>query len=447
MRTIAILGAGLVTEPLADYFIDRPDYRVVMATRTVSKAEQIIGGRPQAVAVAWTADQHDALERIVADADLVASMIPPTMHIPVAEACLRHDVPLVTTSYISPEMAALDAEARDKGLLLLNEIGEDPGLDHMGAMRMIDQIHAEGGKVIALHSYGAGLPSFADNRNPFGYKFSWSPRGVMLAARTSAAYLERGERVDAPGERLFDHHWLVDIEGLGTFETYPNRDSTRYLPHFGLDESVTLYRGLLRFVGWSNTMRALGTLGLLEGEPVRDFEGTTYRQFTASLIGLTDTGADISDVREAVARHLGLDTKADVMERLGWLGLFDEAPVAVGSGANVDVLVDLMLRRMSYGPGEKDMIIVHDEITAEIDDRRERRLSTLVVEGIPNGRSAMSRAVSWPAAIASRLILEGKIEATGVQMPTVKEIYEPVLAELEELGFRFEHRTRPCDDS
>ncbi len=435
LSKVAILGAGLVSKPLADYLMDRCKFQVVMATRTVSKAEAIIAGRPLGTAVAWTADQHDALDRLVQEVDLVVSMIPPTMHIPVAQACLRHAKHLVTTSYISPQMQALDSEAQERGVLLLNETGEDPGIDHMGAKQLIDDVMHERGRVSSLTSYGAGLPSFRYNRNPLGYKFSWSPRGVMLAAQTAAAYLEEGRTVEVPAEQLFDHHWLVDIEGLGTFETYPNRDSVRYLPHFGLDEDVSLYRGLLRFVGWSNTMRSLIALNLLEAQEVKDFSGMTYRALTASLIGKSRA------TLENVADFLKVDPKAEVLARLQWLGLFDDTPITVARGANVDVLVDLMLKKMSYGPGETDMIIVHDEIVAEFADHRERRLSTLCVEGIPNGDSAMSRAVSLPAAIATRLILQGEIHVTGVQMPTLPEIYRPVLAELETLGFKFQHRT------
>ena len=435
MKKVAILGAGFVSKPLADYLMDRCNFQVVMATRTASKAEAIIAGRPLGVAMAWTADQHEALDRLVQEVDLVVSMIPPTMHIPVAQTCLRHAKHLITTSYISPEMEALDSEAKERGVLLLNEIGEDPGIDHMGAMRMIDDVKNEGGRVTSLASYGAGLPSFQSNRNPLGYKFSWSPRGVMLAAQTAAAYLKDGVTVEVPAEQLFEHHWLVDIEGLGTFETYPNRNSLRYVSHFGLDDDVSLYRGLLRFVGWSNTMRSLIALNLLEREEVKDFSGMSYRGLTGSLIG----GSEATP--ENVADFLKVDHKAEVLARLQWLGLFDDAQITVARGANVDVLVDLMLKKMSYGPGETDMIIVHDEIVAEYTDRRERRLSTLCVEGVPDGDSAMSRAVSLPAAIAARLILQGEIDATGVQMPTLPEIYKPVLAELETMGFKFQHRT------
>ncbi len=436
MKKVAILGAGLVTKPLADYLLDRCHYEVVMATRTPAKAERIIAGRGGGKALAWTSDQHDALDKIAQEVDLIVSMIPPTMHIPVAQACLRHKKPLVTTSYISPEMQGLDEEAKEKGVLLLNELGEDPGLDHMGAKQMIDEVTKEGGKVTALTSYGAGLPSFEHNRNPFGYKFSWSPRGVMLAAQSFAGYLKEGEVIEVPAEQLFSHHWLVDIEGLGTFETYPNRHCLRYLPYFGLEKEGSLYRGLLRFTGWCNTMKALIALNLLEGTKVQDFSGQSYLQFTSSLVGKKD------GTLEDVAAFLKQEPNSDVMKRLKWLGLFEETPVVVKKGANVDVLVDLMLKKMSYAPGEKDMILVHDQIIAEFGERREKRLSTLRVEGIPHGDSAMSRAVSLPAAISVRRILEGELKLSGVHMPTLSEIYQPILDELAaDFDFHFQHQT------
>ncbi len=434
MKQVAILGAGLVVKPLADYLLDRAGYRVLMATRTVARAEVIIAGHSNGRALAWTTEDLEGLEGIVRESDLVVSMIPPTLHIPVAEACLRNGKPLVTTSYISPQMQALDEQAKKNGVLLLNEIGEDPGMDHMGAKQMIDEVVRKGGRVRSLTSYGAGLPSFESNRNPMGYKFSWSPRGVMMAAQTAAAYLKNGEVVEVPAAELFDHHWLVDIEGLGSFETYPNRSSLRYRSHFGLDGKASLYRGLLRFVGWCSTMKSLIALNLLDSTKDRDFAGLSYREFTASVMGKPRGD------REDVAAFLGLSLKSDTMERLGWLGLFDESPLALDRGANVDVIVDLMVKKMSYSPGEKDMIIVHDEIEVEFPGRQEKHLSTMMVEGVPHGDSAMSRAVSLPAAIASRLILEGKIDLNGVQMPMLTEIYEPVLKELEEHTFTFRHQ-------
>jgi len=437
MKKVAVLGAGLVTGPLVHYLLDECDYEVVVATRTPRRATEIIGGRRKGRAITWLSVQQDVLDNLVQEVDLVVSMIPPTMHIPVAEACLRHRKPLVTTSYISPEMQALDAEARERGVILLNEVGEDPGLDHMGAKSMIDQARREGGRVTSLASYGAGLPSFEHNRNAVNYKFSWSPRGVMLAAQTPAEYLVKGEVVQVPAKDLFGHHWLVDVEGLGTFETYPNRSCLRYLPHFDLEENASLYRGLLRFVGWCNFMKSLIALNYLDDGETHDLSGKTFREFTARLINKPDASTD------SLSAFLGVSERDDSIKRLKWLGIMDDTEIPMDSGANVDVIINLMLARMSYLPGETDMIIVHDEIVVEFDDRKERRTSTLHVEGDPQGHSAMSRAVSLPAATAAQLILEGKLDLTGVQMPLRSELYEPILENLGKLGFNFSHRTLP----
>lgn len=443
MKKVAVLGAGMVTKPMIDYFLDQCHYAVIIATRTKDKATGIIHGRPHGHAIHWEIQDEAVLDRLVRDVDLVVSMIPPFLHIPVAQACLRHGKSMVTTSYVSPEMAALHAEAEQAGVLLLNEIGEDPGLDHMGAKQMIDEVHQEGGKVISLMSYGAGLPAFEFNRNPFGYKFSWSPKGVLLAATSPAAYVRRGERVDVAGDRLFDSHWLVDLDGIGTFETYPNRDSTRYVAGFGLDPDVTLFRGILRFPGWCNTMREFQRIGLLDNTEARDYSGSTYARFTAELLGIAAT----DDLEDEVAQKLERHVKDDLIKRMKWLGLFARRRIPLARGTRVDLLVQLMLTRMSYEPGERDMVVVHDEIVAEVDGHRERRSSSLVLTGTPFGDTAMSRAVSLPAAIASRLILEGGITTKGVQMPMLPEIYRPVLDELKVQEIEFTHRTTTLDET
>ena len=436
MKKIAVLGAGFVTKPAVDYFIDRCGYEVIVTSLKKSEAEKIIGGRPAGRAIAWTINQLDLLDSLVGEVDLVMSMIPPLMHIPVAEACLKHRKNMVTTSYISPRMDALNEDSRNRDILILNEIGEDPGLDNMRAKQMIDQVKAQGGKVTSLTSYGAGLPAFEHNNNPFGYKFSWSPKGVILAAQTPAAYLKNGEKVEVSARDLFDHHWLVDLEGVGSFETYPNRDCTKYLKCFELNNDVSLYRGILRFTGWCNTMSGLADLNLFDTTHEKDFEGKTYAQFTASLIS-----EDCSEnILHKTANFLKIKDNSDLTKKLKWLGLFDNQKIALFKGTNADILVDLMMRKLSYGALEKDMVIVHAEILAEFSNHREKRVSTLLVKGEPGGDSAMSRAVSLPAAIASKLILEGKIKAKGVQRPTLPEIYQPVLKEMGDFGYSFVHK-------
>ncbi len=441
MKRVAVLGAGMVCKPMIDYFLDHCRYGVVMATRTKDKALRIIDGRPHGHAVHWEFGDNLILNRLVNDVDIVVSMIPPTLHIPVAEACLRHGRNLVTTSYISPQMMELHPQALERDVLLLNECGEDPGLDHMSSKRMIDHAHKEGGRVESLISFGAGLPSFEANRNPFGYKFSWSPKGVLLAANSAAAYLRRGERVVVASEDLMARHWFVDIADVGTFETYPNRDSTRYKDAFKLDDEATLFRGILRFPGWCNTLHALKGLGLLDDSKKHDLTHATYTGLLASQAGLEER----DDMRRVVCEALGLEERNDIIKRMKWLGLFDKRTIPLSEGSAADVLTHLMLRKLSYEKGERDMVIIHDEIVVEKDGHREKRTSTMITEGTPFGDTAMSRAVALPAAIATRLILEGKVAARGVQLPTLRELYKPILEELPLWDIDFEHRTSTLD--
>ena len=440
MKKVAIVGAGWMTKPLVDYLMERCGYFVIVANRTPSKAEDVIAGRSGGKAVRWSTDEPRILDEVVREADLAISMVPKPVHIHVARACLRHGKHMLTTAYEIPELVALDEEARQKGVLILNELGEVPGMDHMGTQMVLDEIRQEEGRVIRLNSYGSGLPAFEFNRNPMGYKFSWDPRTVFAAAQTPGAYLEKGKKIEVPGDKLFEHFWLVDIEGLGTFESYPNKDVEKYVEPFGLDrENVSFYRGLLRFSGYCNNMRHMLALGLFDSERERSFEGMSYRQLMASLVGAAPT----DDVESAVAQYLGLDSLADIIHRLNWLGLFEDRSIAISKGTCLDVLLGRMLARRSYEPHERDMILLHVDVLAEFPGgRRERRLATMRVEGIPNGESAMSRAVALPAAIAARLVLEGEIQASGARMPpNLPELHKPVLEELATFGYEFKRRT------
>lgn len=435
-----VLGTGYVVKPLVDYFIDKCKYEVLVASRDNNHSGLIIAGRALGERVLWHATPpYDELNKMIEGIDLVVSMLPPHMHVIVAKVCLKHQVNMVTTSYASPEMNALDEEAKKAGIIILNELGEDPGIDHMGAMQMITHVKKEGGQIISFKSYGSGIPSFEHNNNPYGYKFSWSPEGLLKAAQTPAVYIRDGKRIEVSGKDLFDNSWLVDVDGLGTFETYPNRDSTNYIKDYGLENISDFYRGLLRHPGYCNSIQSLKDLDLLSEECSHDLQGVTYRQFTASLVGADED----TDIRQAVADKLKLKVSSDIIKQLQWLGLFDDEPVPVSKGTNADVLLGLMRKKMVYEDHEKDMIIIHIEAIVEFDNRVEKRMSTMKVEGRPFGHSAMARAVSLPAAIASRLIIEGSIRAKGVLKPITKEIYKPVLAELAENGYKFEFKTFP----
>ncbi len=437
MKKVLTLGAGRVSKPLVDYFIDTCGYQVTLADMDVSRAETIVAGRSLGTAVRWTDDQETLLDRLVGECDIAVAIVPSMIHPTVARACLKHGKHMVTASFESPSIRALDTEAKDKGILILNENGEDPGLDHLGTQMLLDEIHAEGGRVVSLRSFGSGIPSFKHNNNPMGYKFSWDPRQLLRSAMEAAVYYERGKPVSVGSGEIFDKHWLLDIEGLGTFEAYPNRDCTKYIEPFGLDEDASFYRGTLRYSGYCNTLRALIALGLLDSKDEIDLKGQSFRGFTAGLIGCSAP----ENLEGAMAKHLAVDDNADIINRLRWLGLFEDRPIPFEKGSRSDVLLQRMMEKMSYAPHESDMIIVHIEVEAEFADRREKRFATLVKEGIPFGDSAMSRAVGLPTAMATELILEGDVQGSGVQMPpTLPGFYKVILERLAPFGFEFKRR-------
>lgn len=433
-KKILVLGAGMVVKPAVDYFLDKCNYHVTIATRTVSKAHKIIGGRENTTVIQWDAADFEKLDKMVPESDLVVNFIPPAYQVESTKICIKHKKHMIHTDFTIPEVTAMDGEAKKAGVIILNEIGEDPGIDHMGIKKSLDEIKRKGGKVISLDSYGAGLPSFEDNRNPFGYKFSWNPKGLMKSAMASGEYIREGKIIEA--KNLFDHFRIVDLEGLGTFETYPNRTCAVYKEPYGLDDNVSFYRGLLRFTGWCNTIRKFMKLNLLDYSTVNNYEKQTYNEFLSRLVNSSKEGA------EAIANYLNLETNDDFINKLRWLGFFEDKQIAIDKGSNVDVLVDLMLKKMSYEPHEKDMAMIHDDIIVDFNGKREKWSSTMVVNGISGGDSAMARAVSLPVAISTRLILEGKITLRGSVLPIYPEIYNPVLEELEEYGIKYSHRKR-----
>ncbi len=439
MKKVLLLGAGHVAQPLVDYLIEKCGHDVTIAARTVSKAEKIISGRPQGRPVPWASQEEDKLDGLIAKHDAVINMIPKAHHVMVAKLCLKHRKDMVTTSYEIPPIKELDAQARERGILILNELGEDPGMDHYATQTLLDDIKAEGGKVIAIRSYGSGLPSFKFNNNPMGYKFSWEPKGVFLAAQVPAMYLVEGKPVHVDGDKLFENVEMVDVAGLGTFEAYPNKNVTRYLKPYGLPKDVSFYRGLLRFSGYCGNMRNFIKLGVLNDKEKLNWKGKTYRDFTASLIG-----AKPSDkIEEETAKFLEVDGLSDIMLRLKWLGFFSDEAISRDKGSVLDVFVEIMVKKLSYAPGETDMTIIHVDILAEFPGgKKEHRTCTMVADGEPNGESAMSKAVGLSPAIAAQFIFEGKIKEKGVHMPpSLPYLYKPFMKELAGYGFEFRKST------
>jgi saccharopine dehydrogenase (NADP+, L-glutamate forming) len=438
MKKVLVLGAGLVAGPLVKYLLEQPEFQVTVADMEEGRAAKLVAGHPRGQAAVLDIGQRNVLAAAIGRADLVVSMVPYTFHPLVAELAVEQGKPVVTASYVSPAMQALDARAKDRGVILLNELGLDPGIDHMEAMRIIHEVHEDGGSVLAFTSYCGGLPAPEANTNPFGYKFSWSPRGVLLASKNSARFLKDGRIVTIPAEDLFAKPEVIGIAGLGDFEGYPNRDSVTYREAYGIPEARTVFRGTLRYPGWCETVRKMVELGLLD-DTRKDRSGATFRGLMRELTG---AGAG-TETRAAVAAKLRLEPGSAVIARLDWLGLFDENPLPVAKGSALDNLTALMIDKLSYGEGERDMIVLQHEFLARTGSgRTERIVSTLIDYGLPGGDSSMSRTVGLPAAIGARLILEGRIGLTGVRVPVHPEIYGPILDDLETLGVRFEEKRR-----
>ncbi len=442
MRKILVLGAGLVAGPLVRYLLAQEGFRVTVADQVVSKARALVAGAANGVAEQLDVSDETRLDALIASHDLSVSLLPYDYHPLVARLCVEHEKPMVTASYVKEEMRSLDGRARAAGVILLNEIGVDPGLDHMSAMRVIDRIRDAGGELVSFSSYCGGLPAPESNDNPFGYKFSWSPRGMILAGKNPARYLEDGEVVEIPGEELFAYHWPVEISGFGVLEGYPNRDCLPYIETYGIQGVEGMFRGTLRYPGWSATMKRIAELGLLDETERPGLSGLTCAGFLRTLIGESE---EPGSLEEEVADSLGVDPDARVISNLRWLGFFDDEPLPQGVKSPLDVLAARMLEKMQYAPGQRDLLVMQHEFLAQYTNRRERITSTLIDYGIPHGDTSMSRTVGLPAAIATTLVLRGRIGLTGVQIPVRKEIYAPVLVELETLGITFHEKIEVID--
>lgn len=434
MKKVLVLGAGLVAKPLVDYLAALADTKLTVADLVLAKAETLTAEHQNANAIGLDVHDEAALSALVRDHDIAVSLLPGDEHPRVARLCLEHGRSMSTASYVTPEMKEMDAEVAAKGLTFINECGVDPGMDHMSAMRIIHDAHDRGGQVISFRSYCGGLPAPEANTNPIGYKFSWAPQGVLGAAISNARYLRNGEVVEVPGDELFREPEIVELPGLGRFEGYPNRDSTPYVGIYDIQEAETLFRGTLRNERHCAAWYPWVKLGLFGKDSRDDLEGLTYSGFMRSVLGTTQ------EPKEALSMKLGLSANDPAIANLEWLGLFEDEPIPLTHGSNADILATRMLEKCAYDDGERDMIVMQHEFLIRYDNRDEHVYSSLVEYGIPGGDSAMARTVGIPLAIATSMVLGGRISDRGVVTPVKPEIYNPILDELEGMGISFDDR-------
>lgn len=439
MQSVLVLGAGLVSKPLVEYLLNK-GHQVKVASRTVSKAEALIKGHANGVAEAFNVKDDEHLEKLISECDAAVSLLPYIYHVKIARLCIKHKKHLVTTSYVNDAMKALDEDFKAAGTISLNEIGLDPGIDHMSAVKIIREVEQKGGKITSFKSCCGGLPAMQHNNNPFGYKFSWSPRGVVMAGKNNGQFLEDGEIVFIPGKNLFKEYTILDVEGVGAYEAYTNRNALPYKALYGLKDATTVFRGTLRNIGWCYTMKKAQELGLFDDSPREDLKGLTYKDMMLKLIEIEDS----FDIIEETALFLNIDPHCSVMKKFEWLGLFDEEPLPEENNV-MDMFCDVLMKKLAMDKDELDLIVLHHQFIVDYGDKQEYISSTLTGTGIPGGDSAMSRMVSLPAAIGVDMILQGKIKLPGVHIPVKPEIYEPVLQELEEMGIKFVEKIKPID--
>jgi alpha-aminoadipic semialdehyde synthase len=439
---VLVLGSGMVAPPLVHYLSRFNGLHVTVASNDVESAERIVKGRRSSVAIQLDVADRTELRNLVRAHDVVVSLLPPSMHVDVARLCIAERRHLVTTSYVSDEMAALHGEARAAGVTILNEVGLDPGIDHLLAMRVINEAAQRGGKLVSFVSHCGGLPAPEASGNPFGYKFSWSPRGALSAGLNGARFKQNGQIVEyAPGTIFKEAVPTVFLPGFRC-EVLANRDSLKYAELYGVSSAHTFFRGTLRFQGWSMVLDALTRLGLLDNKPSKLFEPgaprISWRKVVATL--LPDFAG--YDVEGAVLRHLGLaetgkEEQARAVETaMTWLGLFSDKLYVAQKGTSLDALCDLMLSKMQYADGERDLVLLkHMFVIQEADGTETKQTSTLVAYGDERG-SAMSRLVGVPAAIATKLILDEHIIRRGVLAPVTPDIYYPLLSRLQQDGIK-----------
>jgi saccharopine dehydrogenase-like NADP-dependent oxidoreductase len=422
MKQILLFGAGKSATSLIRYLVHLTatrQWQLVVAESSLALAESKLKNAPYTRAVELRVENEEARTALIQQADIVISLLPPALHYQIALSCLAAGKHLLTASYVDPALHALERQIGDSGLLFLCEMGLDPGIDHMSAMQMISAIRANGGQIQSFHSHTGGLVAPESDDNPWHYKISWNPRNVVLAGSAGAQYLENGKIVTVPYEHLFSSTGEITLPATGPLSWYPNRDSLSYIPVYGLKEADTFIRTTLRYPVYCQAWKAIVSAGLTDDrQPLAG--ALTYAAWSESILPHTD------------------DVNRPLFE---WLGLFDNTPIPSTARSSADVLQYLLETRLAMSPQDRDMIVMQHEITYKRSGRSHTEKSTLIVKGEDSSHTAMARTVGLPLGIAARLILEGRIGLTGLHIPILPEIYDPVLHELEQLGIRFTHTT------
>lgn len=437
MSKILIIGAGRSSSSLITYLLSHAKangWQITIADANKAAVEaKIANYLENATAVEFDVTNAQLREKLISHADFVISMLPAFMHGDVARDCVKLGKHLATASYVSAEMKELDAEARQKQILLLNECGLDPGIDHASAMKVIDHIKSIGGKITGFKSFCGGLVAPESNDNPWGYKFSWNPRNVILAGQGTAQFIENGNLKFIPYNRIYTQTETIEMDGYGKFDGYANRDSISYKEPYGLTDTTTMLRGTLRMPGYCKAWNVFVKLGLTDDSyKIRNADSMTYTQLLESFL---PDGTASTKVK--LMAFMGTEMDEEVMHKLEYLELFSNKPITMKEGSPAELLQHLLEEKWLLKPGDKDMIVMQHQFEYQLNGAYKQLNSSLVVIGDDEIHTAMAKTVGLPLAITVKNFLTGKFSLYGVQIPIVKEIYEPMLEELESLGVTF----------
>ncbi|KAF2253961.1 Saccharopine dehydrogenase [Trematosphaeria pertusa] len=446
-HSVLLLGAGFVTRPTAE-ILGNSGIKVTVACRTLQRAQSLAKGIKNATAISLDVNNDDALDAEVAKVDVVISLIPYTHHATVIKSAIRKKKHVVTTSYVSPAMMELDAQAKEAGITVMNEIGLDPGIDHLSAVLTIDEVHKAGGKILSFKSYCGGLPAPESSDNPLGYKFSWSSRGVLLALRNAAKYYKDGKVVEIEGPELMAEAKPYFIYPGYAFVAYPNRDSTPYKERYNIPEAQTIVRGTLRYQGFPEYIKCLVDIGFLSEEPkdfLKEGEKRTWKDATAKIIGATsDKEEDIIWAISSRTKFKDTEEKERILDGLRWIGLFSDEQITP-RGNPLDTLCATLEQKMQYEEGERDFVMLQHKFEIENKDgSKEIRTSTLAEYGDPKGYSAMAKLVGVPCAVAVQQVIDGTIKEKGILAPMSPEICAPLMKTLtDKYGIAFKEKSIP----
>ena len=445
MRNILIIGAGRSASSLIQYLLNKSDeerLHVTIGDLSLELAQHKTKSHHNATAIALdildTAQRQSEIEK----ADIVISMLPAFMHIEVAKDCITYKKHLVTASYISDAMQSLDEAAKENGLVFMNEIGLDPGIDHMSAMKIIDEIRDKGGKMILFESFCGGLVAPESDNNLWNYKFTWAPRNVVLAGQGGTAkFIQEGTYKYIPYHKLFRRTEFFEVEGYGRFEGYANRDSLKYRSVYGLDDVLTLYRGTIRRVGFSRAWNTFVQLGMTDDTYIiDDSEHISYREFTNLFLPYHPSDS----VEIKLRLQLGIEQDDIIWDKLIELDIFNpHKKVGLPNATPAQILEKILSEAWSLEPEDKDMIVMYHKFGYEIDGVQKQIDSKMVCLGDDQTYTAMAKTVGLPVAMATLQILNGNITKPGVQLPIAREVYLPILKELEEFGVVFVETEMP----